>query len=150
MVIIQTDRLILRKFTKNDTNFIYRLLNSPGWLKYIGSRGVTGQREAEAYINTLILPSYEKNNFGFYMMVRKDDNAEIGMCGLIKREGLDDVDIGFAVLPEYERQGYTSEAALATIAFAKDVIKLDRVTAITTKDNIASINVVNANMEKTG
>src|SRR5688572_1513911 len=131
MGIMQTDRLILRKFTENDTDFIYRLLNSPGWLKYIGSRGITGHKEAGAYINTLILPSYEKNNFGFYMMVRKFDNAEIGMCGLIKRDSLDDVDIGFAILPEYEGQGYTSEAAIATMTFAKDVIKLDRVTAIT-------------------
>lgn len=142
MTVIETERLILRKFNENDYDFIYRLLNTPGWLQFIGSRGITGYKEAKIYLRELVIAGYTKNGYGFYMMVRKLDGAELGMCGLIKREGLEDVDIGFAILPEFERQGYTTEAAIATMDYAEKVLRLPKVAAITTKDNTACINVL--------
>jgi RimJ/RimL family protein N-acetyltransferase len=142
MSVIETDRLILREFNKNDYDFIYRLLNTPGWLRFIGSRGITGHKEAKMYLSELVLPGYTKNGFGFYMVVRKQDGVEMGMCGLVKREGLEDVDIGFAILPEFERKGYTTEAALATMNYADNELRLPKVAAITTKDNTACINVL--------
>lgn len=142
MKVIETERLILREFNANDYDFIYRLLNTPGWLQFIGSRGITGHKEAKMYLSELVLTGYIKNGFGFYMMVRKQDGAELGMCGLIKREDLEDVDIGFAILPDFEMQGYTTEAAIATMNYAENELRLPKVAAITTKDNTACINIL--------
>ena len=142
MNILETERLILREFTLTDAPFIYELLNSPGWLKNIGQRGISGLKEAGKYITHLIIPSYEKYGFGFYLMEKKADNASIGMCGLIKRDSLEDVDIGFAILPQYEGQGYTTEAALATMDYAKDSLGLKRIAAITVPYNPGSISIL--------
>ena len=142
MSVIETERLILREFVLEDAPFIFELLNSPGWLKYIGPRGVTGLKEAGKYITVMMMPGYEKYGFGFYMMVRKNDGAEMGMCGLIKRDSLEDVDIGFAILPEYEGNGYTSEAAAATLVYARDTLNLKRIAGITVSYNKGSIKLM--------
>ena len=140
--VIETDRLILRKFISDDFPLIYKLLNSPGWLKYIGQRGIKGEDDARGYIENLIIPGYEKHGFGFYLMLRKDDGTHMGMCGLVKRDTLDDIDIGFAILPEYEGKGYTTEAAIATMEFAKNEIGLKKIAAITVPYNTGSIRIL--------
>ena len=146
MIVLETERLILREYTTDDAPFIYELLNSPGWLKYVGTRGIAGLPEAEKYITDMMMPGYEKNGFGLYMMELKGDGTGIGMCGLIKRDTLDDVDIGFAILPEYEGKGYTSEAAVATMEYAENTLNLKKIVGITVPYNTGSIKV----MEKTG
>jgi RimJ/RimL family protein N-acetyltransferase len=142
MSVIETERLLLREFTEEDAPFIYELLNSPGWLKYIGTRGIADLEAARKYIADIMVPSYEKNGFGFYMMVRKNDGAEMGMCGLIKRDSLEDVDIGFAILPEYEGKGCTGEAAAATLVYARDTLGLKRIAGITVSYNKGSIQLM--------
>jgi RimJ/RimL family protein N-acetyltransferase len=102
----ETDRLNLSELTQEDAAFMLELLNSPGWLKYIGDRGVRSLEDAANYILGRIVPSYRKNNFGFYLVKLKDGNVPIGICGLVKREGLEHIDIGFAFLPGYEGMGY--------------------------------------------
>lgn len=142
MKILETKRLILREFDNKDAPFIFELLNSPGWLKYIGTRGIKDIKDAENYITELMIPSYEKNGFGFYMMEGKEDSASIGMCGLIKRDALEDVDIGFAILPQFEGKGYSSEAAIATIDYGKNQLGLNRIAAITVEYNVSSIKIL--------
>jgi [ribosomal protein S5]-alanine N-acetyltransferase len=140
--VIETERLILTEFKDEDADFIIRLLNSPGWLKYIGTRNIQTPEDARKYITEKLAPSYQKNGFGFYHVRTRSGNESVGMCGLIKREGLDDVDIGFALLPEHEGKGYAYEAASATMIYAKDVLKLKRVAAITVPYNKASIKLL--------
>ena len=118
------------------------LLNSPAWLQYIGDRGVKTVEDAANYIQSRIRPSYEQNGFGFYLVVLKEGSMPVGICGLVKRPGLAHVDIGFAFLPQYERQGYGFESAAAIMKHAKEVLKLGIIAAITTKDNVPSINLV--------
>lgn len=146
MIVIETERLILREFTEEDAPFIYELLNSPGWLKYIGTRGIADLEAARKYIADMMMPSYEKNGFGLYMMARKEDGALMGMCGLIDRDSLEDVDIGFAILPEYEGKGYTREASEATMEYARNPLGLKKIVGITVPYNTGSIKV----MEKIG
>lgn len=141
MKIIETERLTMREYTEDDAGFIYELLNSPGWLKHIGSRGISGLKEAGMYIKTMMMPSYAENGFGMYMMELKEDGTPIGMCGLIKREALDDIDIGFAVLPSYEGKGYTSEAAVKIMEHAQE-LGLKKIVAMTVTYNLGSIRVL--------
>ncbi len=142
MHIIETERLFLRKFTIEDTVFLLELLNSPKWLQFIGDRGITEVSEAEDYIKNKFVDNYEKFGFGFYLVMLKDTNIAIGMCGLVKRNGLENVDIGFAFLPNHEKKGYAFEAAFATLNYAKTVLKLQRIVAITTQENVNSIQLL--------
>lgn len=135
MQILETERLILRHFTPDDAEFILELVNEPGWKQFIGDRGINTLDAARQYIETVPLASYAKNGFGLYAVELKDDHALVGMCGLLKRDTLDDVDIGFALLSRFEGSGYAREAATATLKYAREQLGLRRVVAITTKDN---------------
>ncbi|PFA67109.1 GNAT family N-acetyltransferase [Bacillus sp. AFS015802] len=137
MTVTETKRLNIRWLEVTDAEFIKRLLNEPGWLKYIGDKGIRTIDDAKAYIINGPRAMYEREGFGLFLVERKDDHIPIGLCGLIKRHGLKDVDIGFAFLSDYQSQGYASEAAWATMKFAKD-IGIKRLVAITTKDNESS------------
>jgi RimJ/RimL family protein N-acetyltransferase len=141
MNILETERLILRQFTTDDADFILRLLNEPSFIRNIGDRGVRTQDDARAYIFR-VTQSYEKNGFGLYLVVLKESSESIGMCGLIKREELEDVDIGYAFLPAFWSKGYAVESALAVKAYARDVIGLKRLVAITDPENQGSIRVL--------
>ena len=135
MQVLETERLVLRHFTPDDADVILELVNEPGWKKYIGDRGVNALDDARKYIETVPLASYAKHAFGLWAVELKHDRSLIGMCGLIKRDTLDDVDLGFALLARFEGRGYAREAANATLAYARDHIGLTRVVAITTEDN---------------
>src|SRR5690349_10812658 len=115
MNILETQRLTLREFELDDAAFLLTLLNSPGWLKYIGDRNVRSIEDAEKYINDRLMSSYRTFGFGFYVVTAKDSEIPMGMCGLVKRDTLEDVDIGFAFLPEYFGKGYALESASAVL-----------------------------------
>lgn len=138
MIVLETERLHLRYQTLDDAPFILELVNDPAWLQFIGDRGVRTLDDARAYIANGAIKSYERDGFGFYLVERKEDHTLLGMCGLVKREGLEDVDIGFAFLPDYRSKGYAYEAASAVMQFAKETLGLTRVVAITTQDNHSS------------
>ena len=142
MKILETERLVLRQFTFEDADFILRLLNEPSFIQNIGDRGVRTLEDARSYILRVPIASYEKNGFGLYLVILKESGKSIGMCGLIKRDQLEDVDIGYAFLPEFWSKGYAVEAALAVKEYARDVIGLKRLIAITDPENQASIRVL--------
>lgn len=141
-IILETERLLLREFTEGDTDFICRLLNSPGWLKNIGSRGIENEDNAREYINSKLRKAYTELGFGFYLIELKQSGESVGMCGLVKREGLDDVDVGFALLPEYEGYGYAYEAASATVEYAANTLLITTLSAITIPTNKSSIKLL--------
>ena len=143
MNICETDRLLLRPLQKDDAAFILRLLNEPSFIKNIGDKGVRDLEGAWQYILQGPMTSYEKNGFGLWLVQLKDALTPIGICGLIKRDGLDEPDIGYAFLPEFWSKGYALEAASAVMIFARETLKLTRVVAITSPDYHASIRVLN-------
>lgn len=134
----ETERLLLAEADSNDSEFFYRLLNSPKWIKFIGNRHVKSVAMAKQYIEKYIITSYKTCGFGFYKMVLKTTNEAIGICGLVKRPSLEHVDIGFAILPQYERKGLMYEAATATMNYAKTELDLQKIVAITVEENQAS------------
>jgi len=138
MTIIETQRLLLQEVQLTDAPFIFELLNTPSWIKYIGDRGIRTIADAEQYIQKSFLDSYKKNGFGLYKMVLKTSNVPIGLCGLVNRVSLEDIDIGFALLPDYAKKGYAYEAANATMEYAWNQVGLTTVVAITSKDNANS------------
>ena len=115
--------------------FILKLLNTPQWLQYIGDRGVRNADDARKYILNGPVTSYTRFGFGLYLVVLKNENAPIGICGLLKRETLQDVDLGCALLPEFVGKGYAYESASAVLQYGRTVLGLKRIVAITTPSN---------------
>lgn len=143
MVIRETERLIISKFSVLDAPFFLELVNTPNWLKYIGDRNIKTIEDAEKRIKEGHLKSYNDFGFGFYkLLLKEENNKTIGTCGLIKRDTLDDVDIGFAFLPEYEGKGFGFEAAFEILVLSKSEFKLKKLVAITNPDNKNSINLL--------
>ncbi len=139
--ILETERLKLRKFTLHDTKFIIELLNSPGWIKYIGDRNIKTTEAAKTYLQNGPLKSYELNGFGLSMVEMKN-GTPIGMCGILKRDNLENPDIGFAFLPQFMGQGFAFEIAAATMTYAKNHLKLPVIFAITLPNNKSSIKLL--------
>jgi [ribosomal protein S5]-alanine N-acetyltransferase len=141
---LRTPRLTLRPFVLNDAAFIVELLNDPGWLRHIGDRKVRTPDDAREYLRKGPLAHADRHGFALAAVQRSSDDALIGMCGLIRREGLDDVDLGYALLPAYRGQGYAREAAAAWLAFGFERLGLQRIVAITSVDNADSGQVLEA------
>lgn len=140
-IIETTERLVISEFTFDDAEFILELVNTPTWIENIGDRNVKSAGDARKYLENGPLKSYSDNGFGLYKMELKENKVPIGMCGLIKRDTLPDVDIGFAILPAYEGKGYTFESAKAVLNQARN-LKLPRIVAITLPTNTRSINLL--------
>ena len=141
MSILQTERLALRQFTVGNAEFILELVNEPSFIQNIGDRGVRTLSDAIRYIEAGPVTSYARNGFGLYLVQLKESGESIGMCGLIKRDALDDVDIGYAFLPKFWSKGYAVEAALAAKEQARN-LGLKRLVAITDPANTGSIRVL--------
>jgi len=140
--VLETDRLILRWLSTDDAEFILELLNDPSFLQFIGDKGVRTLEDARDYIMKGPVEMYARLGFGLYLTELKEGDVPIGICGLIKRDGLEDVDIGFALLPRFWAKGYAYESASAVMAYGKDVLGLNRIVAITSPDNHASANLL--------
>ena len=134
----ETDRLIIRPTSEEDAPFVLELLNTPKWLQYIGDRNVRTVEDAKVYIQSRMDPQLQKLGFSNYTLIRKSDQAKIGVCGLYDREGLEGIDIGFAFLPAYENQGYAFEAAAEVKRAGMEEFGITLLRAITTKDNKSS------------
>ena len=146
MTLIETNRLLLRKLTVDDAPFMLDLLNQPSFIQFIGDRGVRTLDDAREFILTRYVAAYERLGFGIYLTLLRESKIPIGICGLVKREGLDNVDIGYALLPQYWSQGYASESVSAVLAYARNTLGIRRILGITTPDNASSIRV----LEKAG
>lgn len=141
-IVLQTERLSLRRMSPDDAEFIVELLNDPAFLQFIGDKGVRTPEDARQYILSGPVDSYARHGFGLWIVERKGSGQPMGMCGLLKRESLSDVDIGFAFLPRFRSRGYAFESAAAVIDYARTVLGLGRIVAITNDDNTGSQRVL--------
>lgn len=139
MTMLETERLVLRRLTEADAAFILELVNEPGWLRFIGNRRVHTLEDARAYVQRA---AGSTPGYGFQLVARKADDQPLGICGLIKRPVLEDADLGFAFLSQHAGQGYAREAATGVLTFARDVLGLSRVVAVTMADNDRSIKLL--------
>jgi RimJ/RimL family protein N-acetyltransferase len=136
---IETARLVIRPFTIDDAAFVLELVNDPAWIQHIGDRGVRSLADAREYLSKGPLASYARNGFGFNLVQLKSTGEPIGGCGLIKREMLNDVDLGFAFLSRFRGLGYAEEAARAMLENAQQVLGFDRIVAVVAPANTRSI-----------
>ena len=138
----ETERLLIRPTSEDDAEFIFKLLNTPNWIKYIGDRDVRSVEKAKAYIAEKMIPQLERLGYSNYTLIRKQDRKKIGTCGLYDRDGLEGIDIGFALLSEFEKKGFAFEASNKLKEAAFNQFEIERISAITTKDNVASQRLI--------
>ncbi len=146
METIESDRILLRPLTLEDGEFILELLNTDGFIKYIGDRNVRTIEQAKTYILNGPLKSYETNGFGLSLAELKTDRTRVGMCGLLKRDYLDQADIGFAFLPRYTGKGYAYEIVKEIVRFGLQELRMEKILAIVLPENFSSVKL----LEKAG
>lgn len=139
MVLLESNRLLLREITLNDADFIFKLMNDPAWIQNIGDREIYSVKDAEDYIQSKIFASYQENGFGFYVIELKDSQERVGSAGLVNREGLEHIDIGYALLPDYRGHGYAFEATKMIYDYGTKSLGLDKIVAIVNPKNQKSI-----------
>lgn len=142
MSIVETNRLTLRQFLSNDAPFIYELFNDPDWLRFIGDRNIHTIDDARHFIENRLMASYKTYGFGFYLVELKETDEPVGLCGLVKRDFLDDVDIGYAFLPKARGKGLAFEATKAVMDYGINTLGLPRIVAITDADNVRSVHLL--------
>lgn len=142
MIVLTTERLVLRHLRAEDADFILALVNDPDWLRYIGDRGIRTADDARGYIATGPVDMYARLGFGLYAVELRGEGTPIGICGLIRRDWLEEVDLGFAFLPRFRGAGYAFEAAAATVEHARSPLGLGRLMAIVSPDNADSIRLL--------
>lgn len=139
MKVLETRRLTLRWLDEGDAAFILRLVNEPSWLLHIGDRGIRTLAAARDYIETGPRAMYRQHGFGLFLIGLKGDaGSAIGLCGLLRRETLADMDVGFALLPEFWGQGYALESVSAVVAWSRTTLGLSRLVAVTSPGNVPS------------
>ena len=146
MIVLQTPRLTLRWYRADDAPSLLALVNDPGWLQHIGQRHVHTLDDARRFIEERLVAAYVRQGFGLWAMERRDSGGVagevVGMCGLVRRDGLPGIDLGYALLPAHRGAGLVHEAATACLDHAHRVLGQTRVLAITSPDNHASARVL--------
>ena len=142
MNVLETDRLVLRYVTLDDAEFALRLLNEPSFLQNIGDRRVRTLEQASNYLLEGPIKSYQVHGHGMYLVALKETLEPIGLCGLLKRDQFEDVDIGYAFLPEFWSRGYAFESALAVRDYGEQTLGLTRMIAVVSPGNAGSIRLL--------
>lgn len=140
-MITETSRLIIRELNSDDADFVLEIVSSPGWLQYIGDRGVKDLEGAGRYIQKN-RNNYQVQGFGLFALELKGSKKVAGMCGLLKRDYLPAPDIGYALLPQFGGRGLALEAGKAVMEFAQQQLNLDTILAIVTPQNSRSIGLL--------
>lgn len=140
--LLETERLILRRFTAEDADLMLAVWNDPDFVEHVGDRGIRSLAEARDALEAGAMAMYSRLGYGPYCMTLRESGQRIGICGLFKRDNLEDPDIGFGLLPDYRRDGLAHEAALAVLQEARSALGLARVTAIVSPANEASVRLI--------
>ncbi|HEY5087198.1 MAG TPA: GNAT family N-acetyltransferase [Gemmatimonadaceae bacterium] len=142
MTVLETDRLLLRHFTTDDAEFILKLVNEPSFIANIGDREIRTVDQASTYLSDGPIKSYERHGHGLYLVALKGSLAPIGICGLLKRDAFQDIDLGYAFLAEFWSQGFALESASAVLEFAARTLGAPRIIALVSPENRASIKLL--------
>ena len=142
MNLLETHRLSLRHLSEEDAEFILELLNEPAFLQNIGDKAVRNAADASRYIQTGPLASYQQFGFGLYLVASKETGAPMGICGLLRRESMEDIEIGFAFLQRFWANGYAYESAAAVMEYGRTALGLKRITATTAPGNRGCIRLL--------
>ena len=140
--VLNTERLELSWLTPDDAPMMLAVWNDPAFKRFVGDRGIRSVEQARAAIEAGPLKLYADYGYGPFRLRQRDAGEDVGICGLFRRDGLDEPDIGFAILPDFCKRGLGFEASVAVLDHARDALGLPAVTAIVSPRNEASIGLL--------
>jgi RimJ/RimL family protein N-acetyltransferase len=138
---LQTERLSLRRLTLEDADLMLAVWNDPAFYKYVGDRGIRTREQAQEAMAAGALQLYENYGYGPFRVALRESDQPIGICGLFRREGFDDPDIGWSVLPDHGGKGFAFEAGTAVLNYAFEELALNYVVAFISAENMPSIGL---------
>lgn len=138
---LRTERLSLRRLTLFDADLMLSIWNDPAFIQHVADRGIRTIEQAQEALSQGAFKLYEDYGYGPYRVALAEDDKEIGICGLFRREGFDDPDIGYSVLPQFCGRGFAYEAASAVLHHARTDLKLTKICAFISPQNAASIGL---------
>lgn len=138
---LETERLTMRWLTLEDADLMLAVWNDPAFFRFVGDRGIRTVEQAQEALLGGAFKMYEEHGHGPYRLALKADDVAIGTCGLFRREGVDEPDIGWGVLPEFGRCGYAYEAASAVLEYGQSELGLSRILAFISPENKPSIGL---------
>lgn len=141
MIVAETDRLILRHFESGDAPFVLELLTDPDFRANIGDRGVHDLATAREWVEVRAPAVHAEHGYGMFAVVARDSGRAVGMAGLVRRDGLDHPDIGYAFLPAGRGRGYALEAVRTVLDWATGR-GIETVVAIVSPGNMRSIAIL--------
>ena len=142
MVVVETTRLRLRRFTLDDAEFVLELVNEPSFVENIADKGLRTLDDARRFILEGSWTCQEKKGYGQFVVELRDSGEAVGICGLLYRDSLGLTDIGFAFLPEHWGRGFAFEAASAVLEYGRSTLGIEKIVGLTSEDNLASIKVL--------
>lgn len=137
-----TDRLQLRRLTLDDVDLMLNVWNDPAFVRYVGDRGIRTIDDARQAMQEGPLKLYSDYGYGPYRLALREDDTPVGICGLFRRDGFDEPDIGFSTLPGHTAMGYGYEAACTVVEYAQEELEIPCLTAIVSPENAASIGLI--------
>lgn len=141
-MIAETSRLIIRQLSSADAAFVLALTNEPSTIENIGDKGLRSVADAQRFISTGPWTQHQKPGYGQFAIELKQSGKLIGVCGILYRIKLDLTDVGFALMPQYWRQGFAFEAASAVMHYGHSVLGIGNIVGLTSQTNVASINLL--------
>lgn len=142
MTVLETDRLLLTRLTYDHCDFVMELVNEPSFKRFIGDKDVRTLQDARRYLAEGPIGLYERFGYGMFLVTVKDTETPAGICGLLKRDGFDDPDLGFAFLRRFRRSGYAIESARAVLRHGIEDLHLQRIIAMADPDNEPSVRLL--------
>lgn len=139
---LETPRLVLRHLTLDDAGLMLAIWNDPAFIRHVGDRGIRTVEDAEEAMKNGVFKLYEDHGYGPFRVALRDGDQAVGICGLFRREGLDDPDLGYATLPHFCGKGYAYEAASAVLGYVRSELHIERLIAIISPGNEASIGLI--------
>lgn len=142
MKTIETERLILRKFTLDDAQDAFEMNADPEVLKYIPTEPAKSVEEVRNLIEKTTLADYVKHGFGRHAVVLKESGKLIGFTGLKQESDLNGVDLGYRLNRAYWGKGYGMEAAKPFIDVAFKEMNIPILLGSAMKANTASVKIL--------
>ena len=138
---LQTKRLALRRLTLADAELMLAVWNDPAFIEHVADRGIRTLEQARLALQDGAFRLYEQYGYGPLRVALAADDTEIGICGLFRRDGLDEPDLGYSILPQHSGRGYAFEAASAVLDYARRELGLARIAALIAPANAPSIGL---------
>lgn len=139
---LQTEHLKMRRLNLDDAGLMLAIWNDPGFIRNVADRGIRTVEQAQEAMEKGAMHLYETYGYGPYRVALRDCDTAIGLCGLFRRDSLDDPDIGYAILPDHRGKGIAYEASAAVIEHARSDLALKRLIALISPNNSASIGLI--------